>query len=59
MCRLGHLAQRIEQRGGYTSTRFYRRPSSWISDFMPQDRFVKRINRLDGAGNIVGAAYQR
>lgn len=56
---LGHLAQRIEQRGGHTYTRFYGRPSPWMSDFMPQGRLVKRINRLDGAGNIVGAAYQR
>jgi hypothetical protein len=56
---MGFLAERVTTRNGHTETRFYGKPSSWMSQFAPPGRVVKRINRLDSNGNIQGAAYQR
>jgi hypothetical protein len=56
---LGFLAERVEQRGGHTYTRFYGQPSSWMSQFAPAGKLVKRVNRYDAANNVVGAAYAR
>jgi hypothetical protein len=55
----GHLAPRVEQKGGHTITKFYGRPSTWMNTFAPRGQVVKRINRLDSSGNVTGAIYQR
>jgi hypothetical protein len=55
----GDLAQRVEQKGGHTFTRFYGRPSSWMNAFAPQGKLVRRIKRMDDHGNVTDALYQR
>ena len=56
---LGYLAERVEVKNSHTYARFYGQPKSWMSQFAPQGRAVKRINRLDSNGNIAGIAYGR
>ena len=56
---IGHLVERVEQRRGHSITKFYGRPISWMAQFAPQGRVVKRIHRLDANGIISGVAYQR
>jgi hypothetical protein len=51
----GYLAERSETKGGHTITRFYGRPSSWMSQSAPQGRaHVSAQDRcqlsIDGSG---------
>ena len=55
----GFLAERIEQRGGHTYTRFYGAPKSWMNEFMPQGRRVKTVRQIAADGRIEGTLYQK
>ena len=52
---LGTLRAVSETRGGHTHTRFYGRPSSWMSQFAPPGRAIRRINevRSDGESRVL------
>jgi hypothetical protein len=49
---VGYLAERSEVKGGHTFTRFYGRPSTWMNQFAPTGRRVRRIiERGQGGAN--------
>ena len=47
---VGYLAERSEVKGGHTFTRFYGRPSTWINQFAPTGKRVRRIIERSDSG---------
>lgn len=56
---LGFLAERVEQRGGHTYTRFYGAPKSWMNEFMPTGKKVRTIRQMATDGRIEGVLFQK
>ena len=54
----GYLAERSEVKGGHTFTRFYGRPSTWMNQFAPTGRRVRRIIER-GTGGANRTLYER
>ena len=54
----GYLAERSEVKGGHTFTRFYGRPSTWMNQFAPTGRRVRRIIER-GTGGTNRTLYER
>jgi hypothetical protein len=42
---IGYLREHVEQRGGHTYTTFTGRPISWMSQFAPSGKRIKRVNQ--------------
>ena len=46
----GYLAERSEVKGGHTFTKFYGRPSTWMNQFAPTGKRVRRIIERGDSG---------
>jgi hypothetical protein len=47
---LGFLREHVEQRGGHTYTTFTGRPISWMNQFAPTGKRIKRVNQHTPGG---------
>jgi hypothetical protein len=56
---VGHLIERVEERGGHRFVRFYGQPKSWMDQFMPRAQRVKSVRQMASDGRIEGTLYQK
>jgi hypothetical protein len=54
---LGFLREHVEQRGGHSYTTFTGRPISWMSQFAPAGKRVRRVNQHSSNGGPSKVLY--